>query len=465
MSLLLDALKKAADDKQKAAKIDLPHDESKSAATNTASHIDNPIDEQESLNNDDAGSESVSETVPEELTLQDSEDLVLGDHKSSDTDEALSIDELDLDVKGSDVEESSVTIPIDSDAEILSAQELKLEDGELERGRQTISDDALSMLIYKTNRDVKKSKRIVIFSVSFVSLLILVSGGVFYYLDMQAEIATLELKHRLAMQSMTSRTNSEKVPNQSEIIRNLVSEDSDLNQKVQFAKQQMENSANTNKVQANVTTPRSKSSTAVLSIQKTNKVDPVGESLDIAWSAYDEGRYKEAAESYNEVLKLEDNNRDALLGLAAIAVIEKNNNKARELYLTLLELDPRDPIATAAWSSLRSNQASFEKDKEYLLSMLEKNPDAHPLIFALGNIYAQQNKWDSAQQYYFEAWQRNSENADYLFNLAVSMDQLNKPDLAMNFYKECLLKAEDKQISFSRETVKKRINELVGPRS
>ena len=52
------------------------------------------------------------------------------------------------------------------------------------------------------------------------------------------------------------------------------------------------------------------------------------------------------------------------------------------------------------------------------------------------------------------------ENADYIFNLAVSLDQLNKQQQAINYYRESLLKAENKQVSFSREAVQKRINEL-----
>ncbi|NOQ68672.1 MAG: hypothetical protein GQ573_00950 [Gammaproteobacteria bacterium] len=78
----------------------------------------------------------------------------------------------------------------------------------------------------------------------------------------------------------------------------------------------------------------------------------------------------------------------------------------------------------------------------------------------MANIYAQQNKWKSAQQYYFNAWQYDNENADYIFNLAVSMDQLSKQQQAINFYKDSLVKSLNKQVSFSRKAVQKRINEL-----
>ncbi len=199
----------------------------------------------------------------------------------------------------------------------------------------------------------------------------------------------------------------------------------------------------------------------MLAIQKNKKTDPVGEKLDAAWLAYEAGRYDEATTEYKEVLAIEKNNRDALLGLGAIAVIKKDNAVARDIYLTVLEQDPLDAMATAALAGLH-DESSLKSDEEYLLSMLEKNPGAQHLNFALGNNYAQQNRWKSAQQHYFKAWQSDHENADYIFNLAVSLDQLNKQQQAISYYRESLLKAENKQVSFSREAVQKRINELAG---
>ncbi len=362
---------------------------------------------------------------------------------------------------------------------------------------ESLSDEALSMLIYKTNREVKKGRRALVFSILIISLGVLVSGGMFYYKDMQEEIRLLERKHQIAMQAMRSKTNDETIPVKSEIIRNLVS-DADLEEKVLLAKQQLiaeqsitqaTNQADNSVVSQATSIPKqqadshadtiaknklasdkaatpivsaSKATASAVSIQKTKKADPVGEQLDTAWLAYENARYGEAATLYQSVLLLEENNRDALLGLAAIAVIEKNHQLAQNIYLTLLELDPRDSIAIAALAALSNlpDKQSSPADKEYLLSVLQKNPNAHHLNFALGNIYAQQNNWKSAQQYYFNAWQHNNESADYVFNLAVSLDQLGKQQQAVKFYEASLLKSKSNQSSFSREAVKKRISEL-----
>jgi hypothetical protein len=156
------------------------------------------------------------------------------------------------------------------------------------------------MLIYKTNREVKHSKKIVLAGVLTIGLAVLITGGVYYYLDMQAEISTLERKHQIAMQSMRAKTNNENTPEKSEIIQKLVSE-SKLDEKVEYAKQRISNKALGGQGQVNNFTNKNKrdlKSASMLSIQKNNKSDPVGERLDAAWLAYEAGQYDVARTMY-----------------------------------------------------------------------------------------------------------------------------------------------------------------------
>lgn len=423
MSLLLDALKKAADDKKKIS-------QGQSAG---------PVSD---------------ESVPAKVEI--SEELSL---------DPLEVKNVEADETTDAVEEEAISAePVPEQKASCSTQNKKENDASATS--YTVSDEALSMLIYKTNRDVKQSRRIMYVSVLLVSLVILTSGGIYYYMDMQTEIASLERKHRIAMHSMELKTNKEKTPDNSKIIRNLVGE-SDLNDKVEYAKKQMAEKKNARKknpspVVAVNHVNKMRVASSVVTFQKTNKADPVTENLEQAWQAYEAGQYAQAKKFYKKVLGIEKNNRDALLGVGAIAVIEKDNRVAREAYVTLLNHDPRDPIAIAALASLRNNAVATTTDEKYLLNMLQRNPEDAHLVFALGNVYAQQGKWKSAQQSYFEAWQRDNENADYVFNLAVSMDQLGKPEQALRFYQSSLRKSVNKQVAFSREAVQKRINELSG---
>jgi tetratricopeptide (TPR) repeat protein len=439
MSLLLDALKKAADEKQKAAQ-------------------DGPT---ESISTSEAA-EPVADEKEAELRLQASDN----ERRSSGEAEELTLDVLDGEVLESDDSAAAVkefeAAKESTDDDLQLVKEKSLDPPE--QKSYTVSDEALSMLIYKTNRDVKHGKRLVIFGVLLVSVVILASGAAYYYMDMQSEIANLERKHQIAMQSMQSKTSREKAPAQSEIIRNLVSE-APFEEKVQYAKKRISDvpvRAKNSQKSPVVASGKAGNEAGTVSFQKTNKADPIAAKLDQAWQAYDDGRYSDAKKLYGEVLKKEGSNRDALLGLGAMAVIEKNYPAARDIYMSLLRQDPRDPIAIAAIASLKSDPVSLQADEAFLQNMLSKNPDAAHLNFALGNVYAQQQKWKSAQQSYFNAWQQDIENADYIFNLAVSLDQLGKPEQAANFYSESLSKSKNKQVSFSREAVQKRITELSG---
>ncbi len=466
MSLLLDALKKAADDKQKIS--------SGESASSEVSKADRPAEQSVKSS---ASNEPLSHT--EELSLQSTEYQEMATETLAVNNvEELTELTLDLDEKTDDISTAAFSTIENDDLSNSNAVPERpdnlsqnktgrgsVNDNASQKGRFTVSDDALSMLVYKTNSDVKKDKVIVIASVLMISLTILVIGGVYYYMDAQEEIAVMERNHRIAMQSMRSITSTEKSPEELTIIRNLVS-DTELDRKVQYAKEHVASRKNSERIRSNAqpkknaTETNIEAATSAFSIKKTNIADPVGEKLDAAWQTYESGNYNEAKKLYRKVLNIEDDNRDALLGLGAIAVVEKDRMAARNIYLSLLKQDPRDPIATAAIASLHNKKSSLESDEEYLLSMLRKNPDAPHLNFSLANIYAQQNKWKPAQQYYFNALKHDNENADYIFNLAVSMDQLSKQKQAVNFYKDSLAKSLNKQVSFSREAVQKRIREL-----
>ncbi len=451
MSLLLDALKKAADDKQKASQGDSVKDE-KAESTG--------VDTLQPLAGEAAGPDADDSKVQPETVGSNEEELTL------DLDDSY----LNKNDSPDPVNESYVAAPESANQPPESGHETNAE--QKNQGRRnaepaqsfTVSDEALSMLISKTNHDVKKNKRLVAISILITALLVVIAGGLYYYQETQEEIAMLERKHSIAMQSMKAKTRTDEGGQNREIVRKLVAE-GDIDDKVKYAKKHIakKRQVKQQRQAATVTNkPAAVNTGNALSIRKTNKTDPVGDKLEDAWLAYESGNYGKAKTLYREVLSLEDKNRDAMLGLGAIAVVEKDSVRARNIYLALLELDPRDPIASAALASLHSDESSLQSSENYLLSMLQKNPGAAHLNFALGNVYAQQNKWSAAQQAYFKAWQSDSENADYIFNLAVSMDQLGKNKQAVDLYKDSLLKSENKQVSFSRADVTKRIQDLSG---
>lgn len=185
------------------------------------------------------------------------------------------------------------------------------------------------------------------------------------------------------------------------------------------------------------------------------KINP---NLVSAYQAYMAGDRALANEEYQKVLQQEPNNRDALLGLAAIALNQRQAEQAGEYYARLLELDPNDADAIAGLTSLQ--QADPVQSESRLKAALNQTPSSGPILFALGNLYAQQSRWSDAQQTYFRAYANAPTNADYAFNLAISLDRLNQRKLAIEYYQRALNLTKTGPGNFNANKVQQRLTQL-----
>lgn len=195
-----------------------------------------------------------------------------------------------------------------------------------------------------------------------------------------------------------------------------------------------------------------------IQIRQTSTGNRLNPSLANAYHLFMSGDAAAAQQQYEKVLQQESTNRDALLGMAAIAMNRKQAEQAGAFYVRLLELDPADPDAIAGLTSLQSGDASQIESR--LKKILTQNPQAGAILFVLGNLYAQQSRWPEAQQTYFRAYGTAPGNADYAFNLAVSLDRLNQGKLALDFYQRALTLVQTSPGNFNTVAVHIRIKEL-----
>jgi Tfp pilus assembly protein PilF len=184
----------------------------------------------------------------------------------------------------------------------------------------------------------------------------------------------------------------------------------------------------------------------------------INPALQGAYQAFTAGDDAGARRQYETVLRQEPNNRDALLGLAAVAQRADALQQAAALYQRLLELDPQDADALAGLSSVR--QGDPGRDELRLKAELRQAPDSGALLFALGNLYARQGRWPEAQQSYFRAAGAAPANPDYAFNLAVGLDRLNQGKLALDYYRRALDLAQAAPAAFAPDAARRRIDEL-----
>jgi len=178
------------------------------------------------------------------------------------------------------------------------------------------------------------------------------------------------------------------------------------------------------------------------------------------YAAYIAGELPKAREDYQQVLREEPGNRDALLGLAGVEMRAQRYDLANGYYQRVLQIDPRDAHAQAGMVALRGQQLDPVQVESRLKSLLAADREANVLYFTLGNQYAQQGRWAEAQQAYFRAFSADPENPDFAFNVAVALDQLHQPRLALEYYQRALKLAQKRATSFDIETARTRVQQL-----
>ncbi|HKO88629.1 MAG TPA: tetratricopeptide repeat protein, partial [Burkholderiales bacterium] len=204
--------------------------------------------------------------------------------------------------------------------------------------------------------------------------------------------------------------------------------------------------------------PDNASSAPGLVFNKT--VVPAGLSLSQqAYAAFQQGDFKSARDRYQAALAQDPLDRDALLGLAALAARSGQYAEAQGHYLKVLEADPRDPHAQAGLIAI-GGLADAATAENRLKALLAQQPDAAFLHFALGNLYAAQNRWTEAQQAYFKAYVGEPSNGDYAFNLAIGLDHLRQGKAAAEYYQKALTLAASRPANFNRSQAESRLREL-----
>jgi Flp pilus assembly protein TadD len=200
---------------------------------------------------------------------------------------------------------------------------------------------------------------------------------------------------------------------------------------------------------------------ALIQISKTSSPDQHSMAITRAYAAYVANRYTDAEAAYKEVLAEMPENRDALLGLGAIAMRNGDHELAYNHYLHLLDLNPSDSVALTALVNL-SVKNDPVKSESTIKFLLNKNPKAAYLYFTLGNIYSSQLRWAEAQQAYFNAYSLESGNPDYALNLAVSLDHIGQFKTALEYYNVALGLADLNMPGFNTTSVISRIQALSG---
>jgi tetratricopeptide (TPR) repeat protein len=178
------------------------------------------------------------------------------------------------------------------------------------------------------------------------------------------------------------------------------------------------------------------------------------------YAAYQSGDLERARSAYQQALRAEPRNIDALLGMAAVELRARQYASADRYYQRVLRLDPRNPHAHAGMLALRNQEMDPVVAESRVKSLIARDPAADGLQFTLGNQYAQQGRWGEAQQAYFKALAGDPKNPDFAYNLAVSLDHLRQVKPALQHYRLALQLAESRGAAFDAAAAQSRIAQL-----
>jgi tetratricopeptide (TPR) repeat protein len=180
--------------------------------------------------------------------------------------------------------------------------------------------------------------------------------------------------------------------------------------------------------------------------------------VEQGYAAYTRGDWAAARRHYQRQLAVDPLQRDALLGLAAVARQQGQLDEARALYMRLTQQDPTDALAIASLAALETDRDPRAAEIR-LRTLANRTPEA---VEGLAQMLARQGRWSEAQPYFFQAYNARPEDADAAYNLAVALDQLNQSRLAADYYEKALRLAQPGH-RFDRELARQRVEALRAP--
>lgn len=194
-------------------------------------------------------------------------------------------------------------------------------------------------------------------------------------------------------------------------------------------------------------------------VSRTTSAATVAPLLVEAYAALESNSLDAAQRLYNQLLRSDPKNVDALLGLAAIAAQQGKTDEATRHFVQILEFEPRHALAQSGLISLLGRADPLAAESR-LKQLIVREPSPF-LYFTLGNLYADQSLWAQAQQAYFQAHHLDPANADYAYNLAVGLEHVSQPRLALGYYRRAVQLASSKgRANFSLSETQERIAKL-----
>ena len=185
-------------------------------------------------------------------------------------------------------------------------------------------------------------------------------------------------------------------------------------------------------------------------------------SLELGYAALVAGRWDDATLYYNQALKANSEERDALLGLAYVAQQNGQRDDAQVLYRRVLRQDPGNAIASAALLALNS-EADSTQTASRAKELAMRQPDSAAAMSMAGTAAVREGLLADAAQLFSRAQFLEPTNPMHAYNHAVALDRLGQHGAAALQYEQVLKLSEKPTVgrsAFSVDAVRERLAQL-----
>jgi len=185
----------------------------------------------------------------------------------------------------------------------------------------------------------------------------------------------------------------------------------------------------------------------------------ISTAIDDGWRAYADGRLQDASDKFKIALSLDRNDLHAMLSLASLALRQGDLALATNYYEQVMSIDGQNSDALVGLAQIRS-QADPVSWETRLSLAVERSPRHAGLWSALGSVVAQQNRWGEAVLAFRQASALDPQSPNHVYNMAVALEHAGRRNEALTAYQQAVAIAHQQPASFDVRVVQERIQLL-----
>jgi predicted Zn-dependent protease len=149
--------------------------------------------------------------------------------------------------------------------------------------------------------------------------------------------------------------------------------------------------------------------------------------------------YDSAYINYKRALRLDPENKEAMVGYGNVLVVRNERDSAITMFDKALEINPNYKEASYNKASALYDQKKYNEGIALLTPLIDTNPQYYEAMLLLGDCYYTQNKFDDAIPWYENAYQNGGMRSRILCHImAFIYDSKGEYDKAIGLYQEAL---------------------------